>query len=84
MRYIFLLITVAIIYVVLTRSSAVDPAAQAIQESMQAADPTPAPAPVAAGAVATPAPHTNAYKAPLDRTHAVLDQVRQKNSGGEF
>ena len=82
MRYIFLLITVAIIYVVLTRSSAVDPAAQAIQESMQAAEPAPAPA--TASAAATPAPHTNAYKAPLDRTHAVLDQVRKQNGGSQF
>ena len=32
---------------------------------------------------ATPA-HTNALKAPIDRTHAVLEQVKGRNGKGEF
>jgi hypothetical protein len=77
MRYILLIMTVAIIYIVIARSGSITPASKAITESMDAANPQ-----ASAGAGASP--HTNAFKAPLDRTHEVLDQVKKQNSGGQF
>ncbi len=77
MRYILLILALAIVYIVLARSSSIAPAKTAITESMEAANPQPA-----AGAPATA--HTNAFKAPLDRTHAVLDQVRTQKAADQF
>jgi len=80
MRYILLIITVAIIYIVLARSGSITPATKAVTESMEAANPQ---ASLGASS-ASPAAHTDPLKAPLDRTHAVLDQVRKQNSGNQF
>ncbi|MGB8352692.1 MAG: hypothetical protein WCD79_02290 [Chthoniobacteraceae bacterium] len=76
MKYILLLVTVAIIYIVLAHSGSIAPASKAVTESMEAANP-PAPG-------ASASPHTDALKAPLDRTHEVLDQVRKQKSGEQF
>ena len=77
MRYILLLITVAIIYIVFTRmSSDTHDEKTEVTQALDAVNP-PAPG-------ATPSPHTDALKAPLDRTRAVLDQVRKKNSSDQF
>ena len=77
MRYILLLVTVAIIYVVIARSSSITPAATAVTESMNAANPQ-----ITQGG--SSAPHTDALKAPLDRTREVLDQVRNQKSQNQF
>jgi hypothetical protein len=77
MRYIILLVAVAIIYVVLARSSSITPAATAISESMNAANPQASPG-------ASPAGHADALKAPLDRANAVLDQVKKQKSQEQF
>jgi len=77
MRYILLIMTVAIIYIVIARSGSIMPASKAITESMDAANPQ-------ASAGASASPHTDAFKAPLDRTHEVLDQVKKQKSGDQF
>jgi len=78
MRYILLIITVAIIYIVIAKSSSITPASKAITESMDAANPQAS----ASGAAATTP--TNAFKAPLDRTHEVLDTVRKQKAADQF
>jgi|GEM_PF-2069433 len=77
MRYILLILALAIVYIVLARSSSIAPAKTAITESMEAANPQSATG-------TAPAPHTNAFKAPLDRTHEVLDTVRKQKSADQF
>ena len=76
MRYIGLLAALAIIYIAYTRSSTVTSGETAITQNMDAANPT------APGA--SPSPHTDALKAPLDRTRQVLDQVRKQKSDDQF
>jgi len=77
MKYLFLLAAVAVVYFVLARNTPV----HSVTEAVTASDAIPLttgprePAPPAA---------SSALKAPLDRTHAVLDQVKQRNGAGEF
>ena len=80
MRYILLLITVAIIYIVFTRmvSNTRDEKAEITQTLAETANP---PAP---GASPAASQHTDALKAPLDRTRQVLDQVRKQKSDDQF
>lgn len=77
MKYLFLLAAVAVVYFVLARHTPVS----AVTETVTAAEV----APLTAGP-REPAPPaaTHALKAPLDRTHAVLDQVKQRNGAGDF
>ena len=77
MKYLFLLATVAIVYFVLARNTPVN----SVKEAMTQSEAAPLitgprdPAPPAA---------TSSLKAPLDRTHAVLEQVKARNGAGEF
>ena len=79
MKYVVLLLGVVAVYWFLIRSAPVAPVVQAVTASEVA--------PLTSGprAPAAPAPAgSNALKRPIDRTHAVLDQVKQRNGNGEF
>ena len=67
----------AVVYFVLVRNTPVHSVKEAITAS-EVAPLTTGPREPAAPAA------TSALKAPLDRTQAVLDQVRQRNGAGEF
>ena len=77
MKYLFLLAIIAIVYFVLARNTPVNSVKEAITQS-EAAPLTTGPREPAAPAA------TSSLKAPLDRTHAVLEQVKQRNGAGEF
>ena len=83
MRYICLLIVVAIIYIASTRMESPVPGDKdgkpAVTQGMDAANPD---NPSMPGA--TPAAHTDALKAPLDRTQEVLDQARKQKTDDQF
>ena len=77
MKYLFLLAAVAVVYLVLARNSPV----AAVQEAVTASEA----APLTTGPREPAAPAaTGSLKAPLDRTHAVLEQVKARNGAGEF
>jgi hypothetical protein len=76
MKYVFLLAAVAAIYFFLTRETPVAPVAEAVVQKEVA--------PLTTGGRDVPPPASNVLKRPLDRTHAVLDQVKQRNGSGEF
>jgi hypothetical protein len=76
MKYVLLLLGVALIYYFLTRSAPVAPVAQVVTAQEIA--------PLTTGPRATAAPASTALKRPFERTHAVLDQVQQRNGNGEF
>ncbi len=71
-----LLLGVAAVYFFLIRSAPVKPAVQAVTAQDVA--------PLTTGPRASAAPAGTALKRPLDRTNAVLDQVKQRNGSGEF
>lgn len=77
MKYLFLLAAVAVVWLVLALNSPV----ASVQEAVTAS----AAAPLTTGP-REPAPPaaTSALKAPLDRTHAVVEQVKARNGAGEF
>ncbi len=76
MKYLGLLIALAIIYFILARESPVDQVKEAIVQTEAA--------PLTQGGPA-PAPTTGtALRQPLDRTHAVLEKVKARNGDGEF
>jgi hypothetical protein len=75
MKYVFLLTAVLAVYCILTRSAPVKPAVQAVTQQ-EAAPLTTGPR--------DPSPASSSLKKPFDRTHEVLDQVRQRNGNGEF
>ena len=77
MKYLFLLAAVAVVYFVLARNTPVHSVKEAVIQS-EAAPLTTGPREPAAPAA------TNSLKAPLDRTHAALEQVRKRNGDGEF
>jgi hypothetical protein len=76
MKYVFLLAAVAVIYFVLIRNAPVAPVLAAItqKEAM----------PLSTDARPGPSAPSNVLKRPIDRTHAVLEQVKQRNGTGEF
>ena len=76
MKYVLLLLGLATIYWFLIRSAPVAPVVQAVTASEVA--------PLTTGPRATVAPASSALKRPIDRTNAVLDQVKQRNGNGEF
>ena len=76
MKYVSLLLGVALIYYIFVRSS---PVAEVTREVTAAEA-----APLTTGPRETNAPAHTALKQPFDRTHAVLDQVKQRNGSGEF
>lgn len=76
MRYVAILAVLAIVYVVLARRSPVAEVKEAMtQTEVQ---------PLTQGPREVAAPAASSIKRPLDRTHAVLDQVKARNGGGEF
>ena len=77
MKYLFLLATVAVVYFVLARNTRVRAVKEAITQS-EAAPLITGPREPAAPAAAS------SLKAPLDRTHAALEQVKARNGAGEF
>ena len=77
MKYLFLLATVAIVYFVLARNTPVNSVKEAVTQS-EAAPLTTGPREPA------PPAATGSLKAPFDRTHAVLEQVKARNGAGEF
>jgi hypothetical protein len=77
MRYLALLAVVAIVYFVLARRAPVADVKEAMAQT-EVQPLTRGPREVA------PVPATSSIKRPLDRTHAVLDQVKARNGGGEF
>jgi hypothetical protein len=81
MKYILLLIVASIIYVALAPGgSSATPAAHANAESIEAARP-----PSAATSTAAPSSqHTDVFKAPIDRTLTVLNQVRSQKAGDQY
>jgi hypothetical protein len=81
MRYILLLIAVTIIYIVISRESAISHTEKTLTEGMDVSNAQPTPA---NGAAPAPTAHTNAFKAPLDRTHDVLDQVAKQKKSDQF
>jgi hypothetical protein len=80
MRYILLLIVASIIYVALAPGTSATPAARATTESIEAVR-----APSATTAAAAPfSQHTDIFKAPIDRTLTVLNQVRSQKAGDQY
>lgn len=77
MRYILLIVSLAIIYIVIAKSSSIGPTKSAIKESMEASN-----IQTTTGASATPA--SDSLKAPLDRTREVLNQVRKQKAEDQF
>lgn len=77
-----LLLGVALIYFIFVKSS---PVAEVTKEvtAAEAAPLTAGPRETNAASPAASQAHT-ALKQPLDRTRAVLDQVKQRNGKGEF
>jgi len=77
MKYVLMLLAIAAAYYILGRNTPVAPVAQAVtaQEVSPLTTGPRAPAPPA---------ESSALKRPLDRTHAALDQVKQRNGNGEF
>jgi hypothetical protein len=78
MKYVLLLVGVALIYFVLVRNSPVKAVAQTVTAQEAAPLTTNPQQPPAA------APATTALKRPIDRTREVLGQVKQRNGTGEF
>lgn len=79
MKYLYLFAGVAIVYFVLGRQSHVAPVIEAVSASEAA--------PLTTGSRATAATlpqDSTSLKNPIDRTHAVLDQVKARNGAGEF
>ena len=76
MKYVFLLAAVAVIYFFLSRHAPVAPVAEAVTQKEVAS--------LTTGGRDVPPPASNFLKRPLDRTHAVLNQAKQRNAGGEF
>jgi hypothetical protein len=80
MKYLALLVGVAIIYLVFVKQGPIASVTEAVaQTEITPAATTPSTAP------ATPAPVSGSgLRRPLDRTHAALDAVRARNGAGEF
>jgi ABC-type microcin C transport system permease subunit YejB len=76
MKYVFLLAAVAAIYFFLIRSAPVAPVADAVAQKEVV--------PLTTGGRDVAPPASNFLKRPLDRTHEVLDQAKQRNGAAEF
>jgi len=76
MKYLALLAVLVVIYLVLARNSPVEQVKDAVAQSEAA--------PLTQGAREPQPAAGSALKRPIDRTHAVLDQVKARNGDGEF
>ena len=84
MKYVSLLLGVALIYYIFVRASPVSQVTREVTSSEAAPLATgPRETDAASRSAAGQAAH-DALKQPLDRTRAVLDQARQRNGNGEF
>ncbi len=76
MRYLALLAVVAVIYFVLTRHAPVAEVKEAMAQTEVA--------PLTQGSRDVAPVASSSIKRPLDRTNAVLQQVKTRNADGEF
>jgi hypothetical protein len=83
MKYIFLLATVAAVYLFLAHKAPVAPVVTEITQQ-NAASLSSGPNNAPANAPTAPTAGTNYLKRPIDRTKEVLNQVKQRNGNGEF
>lgn len=83
MKYVFLLLTVTGVYFILVRKAPVAPVINEITQQ-EAAPLTTGPRMAPTAATGSPTPGTDFLKRPIDRTHEVLNQVKQRNGTGEF
>ena len=83
MKYVSLLLGVALIYYIFVRSSPVSEVSKEITAS-EAAPLTSGPRETNAASPSAPAQAHTSLKQPIDRTRTVLDQVKQRNGNGEF
>jgi hypothetical protein len=74
MKYLLLLAGVVVAYVILTRQTPVAEVKTAVAQTEVA--------PLVSGS--RDVQPASALKRPINRTHAVLDQVKQRNGAGEF
>lgn len=82
MRFLSLLVVVAIIYVVVSKRNG---PASSTEKAMKEADAVMAtPYPPTYIAPTQPAPSSGGLRAPIDRTHSVLDQVKKNNASNGF
>jgi hypothetical protein len=82
MKFIALLLGMAIICVLVVKRAQPSQVAEAMREADAVVQPV-------SNAPTTPLPaaanrNTTGLRAPLDRTRSVLDQVKQRNGNGEF
>ena len=81
--FVFLLATVAAVYFFIIRKVPIAPVVAEVTQQ-EAAPLTAGPKNPPSAAPAAPAVRTNSLKRPIDRTHEVLNQVKQRNGQGEF
>jgi hypothetical protein len=83
MRLLSLVVVMAIIYFAYSKriTPGKDSTSAAMQDFEQTAPPSTRPATAAAPA---PAASNSNLRAPIDRTRAVLEQVKKRNGNGEF
>ncbi len=77
MKYLVLMVTLAVVYFMFVRAS---PVAE-VTKTMEAPELAPL---TKAPQENAPLPQTNALKRPLDRTRQVLGEVGKRNGNGEF
>ena len=78
MKYLFLLATLGVGYYLLSREAPVAAVTESLAETKAAPNISATVTSSDTGA------SSNALKRPLDRTHAALGQVEQRNGAGEF
>lgn len=82
MRFVALLVVLAIIYVAWSRRGPVTSVDEAMKEADAVAEATPRHPPTAfppkAAAAASPGQPSSGLRRPIDRTRAVMDQVQQR------
>ena len=83
MKYLFLMATVGGGYFFLLHNAPVTPVVVAVTQQ-EATPLSSGPRGNTAPAPAAPAQQTNFLKRPIDRTNAVLSQVKARNGNGEF
>lgn len=76
MKYVGLLVVLAIIYFILAREAPVEQVKEAIVQSEVV--------PLTQGGPPAPSTAGSTLKRPIDRTHEVLDKVKERNGDGEF
>jgi hypothetical protein len=85
MRFVALLVVVAIIYAVWSHRVRTGSVTEAMKEAdAVAAQPVAQATTIRPAASAQPASSPSGLRAPMDRTRAVLNQVRQRNGDGDF